>query len=1020
MLSSFIGEKRNALTANGLFSDVMSEINSLILTSNAACTRLSLKMFFLKQLHQTDMSLFDLRKLCQESKMLPAISSVFTDNRKVPKAEFVFVRELPEYQQVEAAYWTLLTKEDEKGMLTILRQCQNSPNHRLALMGILGNMIYLKQAERKLTDKEGCLAKWFSKKSEQFPFPMKEVLLRIIGQKDFDHHQMQLSPESSVDEVDTTSLILHISCVLASGVQGENSPLKQYFFDPLKCKQTNILAHGENRTHRAFEKRESTNGPSPFTCHCGLRIMFKDDEADNRCPYCNTKRVDLNPENTNTRTAKNVSSPSKGFSPLLPATVPSKPPKQQSSSKKESQWNDCTNEMSPFVFRALHLIVHACLYAGIAMGISSKKDLLSLLNSEEVQNSDIGKGCQDPVEFCFDHIKADLKFLTTILCCKKQIAIKAMHLVIEKCTELIRGKSLNNNTCSTLEQRLEWEVEFSNIVKDVLPKALGSAKALKEVMRMKPEKENKASTEVEDQILELDAYPAKPAQQNRQLKRLFRVTRQPSLKEFHSTFVNASKDWQEKHSFLMLFFATYYELPKIRYLSHLLKWARLVSSALTHRISRKDAQSCSIDDFINGYLLKQAHNKSQDDIRSRKKLFKNFKKAWNNMRELVDQELTHERDEMPHLTEMDPIGYCLIESDSGTYLVTAIRILVSLQNSIMDEMIFFSSQRQHPALSFLEKNNDCSGISSISLQEANEKEIITFRWSDELFKYAQNNPDYGQGEEVSYDFERIEIELANEVAFGKCHLTGSLNKFIFSNELFHTSGPMLTEIRKLFDQSPKLPDNVRQGLSSLKERRIQDAQNLLQHIEVLIFLLKLKLKSVFIDVEMTLEKFLDMWTTMLPSPFPVSLLPEPRGSIKVKHIAAFYEALEDLLADGAIEGLPKKLRKDLMDETKSRLDCLVDNKDGAIKLQTFLNALRRFVFRYLSSEKFSPKLNTPLSSCLKESSLWSPVKSPDPQVIPKEMTLEYIHSVISHLQHLDKVIYLGYVMILQLELYCYF
>ena len=219
---------------------------------------------------------------------------------------------------------------------------------------------------------------------------------------------------------------------------------------------------------------------------------------------------------------------------------------------------------------------------------------------------------------------------------------------------------------------------------------------------------------------------------------------------------------------------------------------------------------------------------------------------------------------------------------------------------------------------------------------------------------------------------------------------------------------MLTEIRESFHQSPKLPDNVRQALSSLKERRIQDAQNLLQHIEVLIFLLKLRLKSVPIDVDMTLETFLDMWTTMLPSPFPVSLLPEPRGSIKVKHIAAFYEALEDLLADGAIEGLPKKLRRDLTDETKNRLDCLVDNKDGVIKLQTFLNALRRFVFRYLSSEKFLPELNTPLSSCLKESSLWSPAESPDPQVIPKEMTLEYIHSIISHLQELDKVIYLGY------------
>ena len=33
----------------------------------------------------------------------------------------------------------------------------------------------------------------------------------------------------------------------------------------------------------------------------------------------------------------------------------------------------------------------------------------------------------------------------------------------------------------------------------------------------------------------------------------------------------------------------------------------------------------------------------------------------------------------------------------------------------------------------------------------------------------------------------------------------------------------------------------------------------------------------------------------IPSPSPVDLLPEPRSSIRLNHIAALYEALEDLL-----------------------------------------------------------------------------------------------------------------------------
>ena len=456
------------------------------------------------------------------------------------------------------------------------------------------------------------------------------------------------------------------------------------------------------------------------------------------------------------------------------------------------------------------------------------------------------------------------------------------------------------------------------------------------------------------------------------------MTRQPTFTEFRATFVSSPKVIQENHSFLSLFFAKSEVLTTIGNLYHILKWARLVSSALTHRISRKEAQLKSIDDFIQGHILEQA--RTQDEKNNQKRLFKNFKNAWNNMHQLVNQELDQKETEMPHLKMTDNIAYCLTESDSGIYLLTAIRILVSLQNSFLDEMLPLSALLKHPALRFFEKDNNCSGISSISIQQVKEKEIINFQWSDELFKYAQNNPEFGHGEEIVYDFERIEIELANKLAFGKCHLTGSLNRFIFANELFHSCAPLLTEIRGLFFQSTNLPEEVRQGLSRLKDGRIKDAQDLLQHIEILIYLLKLKMKT--FEKDMPLETFAKEWLSMLRSPFPVQLLPQPSSSIKLMHITVLYEALEDLLADGAIDGLPRQFREELTEEAKDKLSCLVD-KDNGIKLPSFLNALRRFIFRYLSSEKFQPDENTELNSSLKEPSLWSPGEPPDPEVIPK-------------------------------------
>jgi hypothetical protein len=384
-------------------------------------------------------------------------------------------------------------------------------------------------------------------------------------------------------------------------------------------------------------------------------------------------------------------------------------------------------------------------------------------------------------------------------------------------------------------------------------------------------------------------------------------------------------------------------------------------------------------------------------------LFNNFKEAWNEMHPLVNQELMGKKEKkMPWLIETDYVAYCLTESDYGVYLKTAIEILVLHQNSILDAIISLSSSHRHPALSFLEKDMG-SGVVSASIQDVKEKEIISFQWSDDLFKYGQSNPEYGKGQEITYDFERIEMELATKIVFGKCYLTGTLNKFIFAKELFHSCGPLLTEIRSLARQSVCLPDEIRKGLSNLKERRIKEAQDLLQHMEVLIYLLKRKLKN--FNVDMTLEELAEKWSPMLPSPFPVKLLPEPRSSIKIKHVAALYEALEDILADGAINGLDDKFRDQLPGKVKDTVRIMVEKEIDQLKPHNLLKALRRFVFRYLSSEteRYWPEENARLQSCLEEPSLWSPLQPPNPDEIPQEITLEYIYSIVKYLEEVEKV-----------------
>ena len=136
-----------------------------------------------------------------------------------------------------------------------------------------------------------------------------------------------------------------------------------------------------------------------------------------------------------------------------------------------------------------------------------------------------------------------------------------MHLVVEECTELLQGKILNKDVFSTREECLEWENAFADIATKFLPYALGSARPLRE-LRLN----TKERPLIENLIEELDEYPSDPEQQNKELKRLFRVTKQPSFTEFRSIFLNSPKEFQNDHRVLALLLSKFDKLPYVSFL----------------------------------------------------------------------------------------------------------------------------------------------------------------------------------------------------------------------------------------------------------------------------------------------------------------------------------------------------------------------------------------------------------------------------------------------------------------------
>ena len=973
MIAKFVAGDPSVLNEESPYKYVKIGVNSLLNDP-----KLPLQMFFMKQLYE-DASLFYMQKWFMESNSLSSIKELWHGEKKHKKAKFTSVLNYPEYKEAKTAYFTLKEKDDESSMQEFLKKCITSPKHRFALLGILINMIYLERAVRKLGDKEERLVDLFAEKVASLSPLFQELLLRVIGRRDFHCSQLQLSLKSSVKEVEMALLVVHIACVVATGAD-EDLPIYQYLTNPDKCERSYVLAHCEEEMHSLFEYQSTVKESVCVTCACGSRLAFKDHVDKKVCPHCHAV---LNSKSSSSTSPETSATLSKSFN-----------------GRKSPTWDCCTKQMNPAAYHALRLIVYSSYYAGIALDISSKESLLTALNR---LHGDLGIDSKSPANFCFENVKSDLSCLMRILSCKESVAIKTMHLVVDKSSDLIRSNHLlSTNDCSTPEMLREWEAKFSQLTETVFSNARNDE--IEEVMKLQQTEDTRENTNtLECCILERDSYPEEPKEQNKHLKRLFRVTKEPSFEDFRSAFLYSPQDVQVKHSFLTVFFAKFNQLSMIRLLHHLLKWSRIVSSSLTLRISRKDAQSKPINDFIGDHHLEIKG--SEKERKKLKELFNNFKTAWDEMRDLVNQKLMvkEKEKEMPRLTVNDSIAYCLTESDVGIYLKTAIEILVAYQNSILDVIISLSSSRQHPVLSFLE-NKNCSGVPSTSTQNVKEDEIISFQWSDDLFnQHAQNNSEYGKGREITYNFERIEMVLVNEIVFGKYYLTGTLDKFIFAKELFHSCGPLLKEIRSLVKQSPDLPKEVLKGLAKLKERRIKDAQDLLQHIEVLIYLLKRKLKD--INKDMTLEELAEKWSTMLLSPFPVNLLPQPKSFIKIEHVAALYEALEDVLADGAIEGLDDKFRDKMSGEMENLVNDMVGKDTIQLKPQHFLKVLRRFVFRYLSSgtERYWPEENTALQSHLQEPSLWLPLEPPDLHEIPRDITLKYIYSIMKYLESLLKV-----------------
>ncbi|XP_073234227.1 E3 ubiquitin-protein ligase RNF213-like [Porites lutea] len=370
------------------------------------------------------------------------------------------------------------------------------------------------------------------------------------------------------------------------------------------------------------------------------------------------------------------------------------------------------------------------------------------------------------------------------------------------------------------------------------------------------------------------------------------------------------------------------------------------------------------------------------------------------------------KQDVPYLNESSPISFCLIEKrGQGAFLCAAMEILVEIQNDFLQKMLSIASTGKCSALVFLEKEEGKFSIPVVHLQEAREKEIIQYQWTDEILRHSQRNTEYGHGREIFFDLEKIEKEMAVRFLVGKSYLSTreGLQEFHFAGELFHTCGGILDDLQELIPQQP-LTDVFRNSLSRQYEQSLKNVQDLLEHMEIVLCLLKRHRVGKPKD---PLTEFTDKWVRG-PRPFPKDLLPQPHSAIQLTHVVALYEFLEDMLAESAAKRVHDRYRVPIPEEITNEMTKGTPASGATESHRSVLNAitaaLKRFIYRYLSSEEMKPELAESLKERMRERSLWPidafkvwnpEVESPSifiGDVFPEKLAIKHTYQVLCFYQ----------------------
>ncbi|CAG9322655.1 unnamed protein product [Blepharisma stoltei] len=946
---------------NSNFEDINEESRQFLNKINEELSletsfRDTLKLYCLKNIHKSKN--FD--GFIEENRELPWIQNYSPSENENERSIFPYFPSMKEsYLEMVYLLKSLINDKSENILDEKIINADN-PKSRIVIAMAFMNEVFIKHS---LGEKINTSVKnWFTNKKDMILSNLGKEFYQLLYFFINNFHRSSylcLYKNQPIEEVEKILILCSISILILS-YRNFSNPLSSLFFTPegtidpdfqkhfnnlyVICSEPSPMLHYLKDTLKNFNSLISSTWRAPhskgstYKCSSDCDFLYFVNACGGPtekgfCPYCKREIGGIGHKPVPREGHENLSH--EEAMKFLQDSIARREANECKGCQNYGSFNGVKliRELKPITSESLHLILSGSLYVILKLDVLRIGDIASAINKPPLECEGI----------LWAAIQNDFTQISSLLSIHEPNIW--IFSIISELPEIIEAFNVEP---STKEIRDNFENYFE---REIINSHMSPSSVIIDYKNNFCESFGNGG--ISDILDELKGM-YKPEYPN---LRLFRLIDKPSAEEMKNYFLFHNPSQQ--FNLLSIYFKNYEEIKTIESLYPIIDLTNSLLEIYNHKIARDQARNLTIKDAIF----------ANESIKEK---FRKFKQAWKSKG--ID-ELYYECKRLESIEfedENSPLSYFLVDNKEvggGMYMAAALLELASRHNKLLGLM--------KDALPSNQPNSfQSSSIEMHPVQNAMKNHILSCELDDPdiINSSSINNPQYGKGRELIYDFEKLQSYLANSLLTKKYLDKSKLGLIQYQFELLNIqdeNSGLISEIHNLICQQPFSKETeikVKLFFKELKEKEERGYQIIVKEIYSSLDYILCYLKNSKENPEKSISDFCQRLNQAKISEFIKGR--HALAEISLFNIVALYEHIEfcyfPYMKDLIRAEFQKSANKDVI---KHQLHGLIEECDG-LRLPTRLqaqNALMRFIMRCLTAE-LNP--NLPIQMYIQKSDFW--------------------------------------------------